>query len=59
MSLKNEIIEERKKNLGLNETNTKMIYDKIISYYKKIIVQAPRYIIDYVIDITICNKIYL
>ena len=55
MSLKNEIIEERKKHLGLNETNTKMIYDKIISYYKKIIVQAPRYIIDYVIDITICN----
>ena len=55
MSLKNEIIEERKKHLGLNETNTKMIYDKIISYYKKIIVQAHRYIIDYVIDITICN----
>ena len=55
MSLKNEIIEERKKHLGLNEPNTKMIYDKIISYYKKIIVQAPRYIIGYVIDITICN----
>ena len=30
MSLKNEIIEERKKHLGLNETNTKMIYDKIM-----------------------------
>lgn len=55
MSLKNEIIVERKKRFGLNEIDTKKIYDKIFSYYKQIIVKAPRNIIDYVIDITICN----
>lgn len=55
MSLKTKIIEERKKRFGLNETDTKKIYDKIFSYYKQIMIQAPRNIIDYVIDITICN----
>ena len=47
MSLKTEIIEERKKRFGLNETDTKKIYDKIFSYYKQIMIQAPRNIIDY------------
>ena len=55
MNLRDEIIEERKKHLGLNKTDTEEIYDKIINYYKKIMIQAPRNIIDYVIDITICN----
>ena len=58
MTLKSEIEKERKNYLGLNELNTKKVYDTIINCYKKIIIEAPREVIDFSIDIVICNMNY-
>jgi hypothetical protein len=58
MSLREEIELERKKHLGLDEINTKKIYNIIIDYYKKKLIEAPREIIGYAIDIVVCNMNY-
>ncbi len=55
MSLKFEFENERKKVLGLTENNTKKIYDTFMNYYKELLINAPRNIIGYSIDIVLCN----
>ncbi|MBR1416764.1 MAG: hypothetical protein IJ572_02985 [Bacilli bacterium] len=58
MNFRNEIEIERKKRLGLDEVNTKMIYDKLISYYKQRLIEAPREVVGYTISIVLCNMNY-
>ena len=58
MDFRKEIKQERKKYLKLEKTDTKRIYDLIINFYKEKIIIAPRNVVDYSIDIIVCNMNY-
>lgn len=55
MNLRDEIINARKVKLGLTEKNTKKIFDLILQTYKETILDAPRNIMGYTIDLIICD----
>lgn len=55
MNLRDEIINARKEKLGLTEKNTKKIFDLIIQNYKELILDAPRNIMGYSINLIVCN----
>ena len=55
MGFKEEILKARKEKLGLDKVDTKRVLDCILNAYKEIILDAPRNIIGYSIDIFISN----
>lgn len=55
MDFREEILNERKKKLGLDMVDTKKVFETILNGYKKEIVNAKKEIIGYTIDIAICN----
>lgn len=58
MIFNKEVENERKKYLGLDKVDTEKVYTTIIEDYKKRIIEAPRKIFGYTIDIVICNINY-
>ena len=55
MGFKEEIEKARKEKLGLDKVDTKKVFDSILSVYKEKVIDAPRNIMGYTIDIVICN----
>lgn len=58
MDFREEIKLERKKYLKLDKTDTKKIYNLIMDFYKEKLIVAPRNVVDYYIDIIVCNMNY-
>ena len=58
MNLKEEMQEKRKNFLGLTEFNTEKVYNTIFEVYNEKLSEAPRNIIDFAINIVICNMNY-
>ena len=54
-NIKNEINNIRKHKLGLTSINTNQVFDILMKYYKKIVINAPRNIMGYSIDIALAN----
>ena len=54
-NFKEEIKSERNKIFGVGEVATNKIFNKLLEYYKSIILKAPKTIMDYSIDIALCN----
>ena len=55
MGFKEEIEKARKEKLGLDKVDTKKVFDSIMSVYKEKVIDAPRNIMGYTIDLVICN----
>lgn len=55
MSLNEDIEKIRKKKLGLDTLDTNKIYNDLLNYYKKNIIDKPREVRGYTIDIAISN----
>jgi len=55
MSFKDKIIQERNEKLGLNNINTKLVFDTILKSYRELLLKAPKEILDYTLDIVITN----
>ena len=55
MNLRDEIINARKEKLGLTEKNTEKVFNSLLQNYKEILLNAPRNIMGYTIDLVICN----
>ena len=55
MNLKKEIEQARKEYLGLTEFDSKKIFENIMKSYNKLLIDSPRAVVDYTIDIAICN----
>lgn len=53
--LKNEILAARKAKFNLNTISTTDVFNKIISAYKKLLLEAERDLHEYTIDITLCD----
>lgn len=58
MNFNEKIQNERKKHLGLDKVDTEKVYTTIINCYKKKLIEAPREILGYSIDIVMCNMNY-
>ena len=54
-NIKNEINNIRKHKLGLTSINTNQVFDILMKYYKKIVINAPRNIMGYTIDIALAR----
>lgn len=54
-NIKNEINNIIKHKLGLTSINTNSVFDILMKYYKKIVINAPRNIMGYTIDIALAN----
>ena len=55
MSLREEIINERIVNLGLDKVDTKQVFNELINYYRKEIQKKPRTFVGFAIDIALSN----
>jgi len=53
--LKNEIQAARKAKFNLNTISTIEVFSKVISAYKKLLLEAERDLHDYTIDVTLCD----
>ena len=54
-NIKNEINNIIKHKLGLTSINTNSVFDILMKYYKKIVINVPRNIMGYTIDIALAN----
>lgn len=55
MNFKEELEKARKEKLGLDKVDTKKVFDDILKYYKEKVIDAPREVMGYSIDIAISN----
>ena len=58
-NIKNEINNIRKHKLGLTSINTNQVFDILMKYYKKIVINAPRNIMGYTIDIALARIYFI